>query len=92
MKALLLLTLLSVALFAAVAHAGAPEEEGTIVKKVHDYVQRVAQTTKDAVTRVRETEVVQQARDWFTTRAEDVRQYWRTLKDMLSALWEHEAQ
>uniref|UniRef100_A0A8C4YRD8 Apolipoprotein C-III n=1 Tax=Gopherus evgoodei TaxID=1825980 RepID=A0A8C4YRD8_9SAUR len=53
MKALLLLALLE---------AAAPREEETIVKKVQDYVHQVAQTAKDALTKVQESEVAQQAR------------------------------
>ncbi|NWI88827.1 APOC3 protein, partial [Pitta sordida] len=86
MKASLMLLLACVAVLALGARADTPEEPKELVQKVQEFAQKATAVAKDAFSRVQDSEVAQQARQWLAENAEVVKQRLAWLKEQLSDL------
>ncbi|NXM74574.1 APOC3 protein, partial [Serilophus lunatus] len=87
MKASLLLLLACTAVLAVGARANTPEEPKALVQKVQELAQKATAMAKDAFSRVRDSEVAQQARQWLADNTELAKQRLVWLKEQLAALW-----
>ncbi|NWW72057.1 APOC3 protein, partial [Climacteris rufus] len=87
MKPSLLFLLACTAVLALGARASAPEEPKALVQKVQELAQKATAMAKDAFSRVRESEVAQQARQWLSDNAELAKQRLLRLKEHLAELW-----
>ncbi|XP_071305833.1 apolipoprotein C-III [Agelaius tricolor] len=86
MKASLLFLLACTAVLALGARADTSEEPKALVQKVQELAQKVSAMTKDAFSRVRESEAAQQARQWLSDNAELAKQRLAWLKEQLAEL------
>ncbi|XP_066420485.1 apolipoprotein C-III [Molothrus aeneus] len=86
MKASLLFLLACTAVLALGARADTSEEPKALVQKVQELAQKVSAMTKDAFSRVRESEAAQQARQWLSDNAELAKQRLVWLKEQLAEL------
>ncbi|NXP35240.1 APOC3 protein, partial [Leiothrix lutea] len=86
MKASLLFLLACTAVLAVGARADSPEEPKALVKKVQELAQKVTDMAKDAFIRVRDSEAVQQARQWVSDNAELAKQRLEWVKEKLAEL------
>ncbi|KAM3658508.1 apolipoprotein C-III [Ammospiza maritima maritima] len=86
MKASLLFVLACTAVLALGARADSPEDSKALVQKVQELAQKVSAMTKDAFSRVRESEAAQQARQWLSDNAELAKQRLVWLKEQLAEL------
>ncbi|NXO85144.1 APOC3 protein, partial [Sitta europaea] len=91
MKASLLLLLACTAVLAVGARADAPEEPTALVQKVQELAQKATAIAKDTYSRVRESEAMQQARQWLPEHAELAKErlVWlkERFKEELKDLW-----
>ncbi|NXM38285.1 APOC3 protein, partial [Gymnorhina tibicen] len=87
MKASLLFLLTCAAVLAVGAGAETSEEPKALVQKVQELAQKATAMAKDAFSRVRESEVAQQARQWLSDNAELVKQRLVWLKEKVAELW-----
>ncbi|NXF72220.1 APOC3 protein, partial [Sclerurus mexicanus] len=86
MKASLLFLLACTAVLAVGARADTPDEPKALLQKVQELAQKAMAMAKDAFTRVRESEVAQQARQWLADTAELSKQRLGWLKEQLGEL------
>ncbi|KAL9825730.1 apolipoprotein C-III [Geothlypis trichas] len=86
MKVSLLFLLACTAVLALGARADTSEEPKALVQKVQELAQKVSAMTKDAFSRVRESEAAQQARQWLSDNAELAKQRLAWLKEQLAEL------
>ncbi|XP_030820941.1 apolipoprotein C-III-like [Camarhynchus parvulus] len=86
MKASLLFLLACTAVLALGARADSSEDSKALVQKVQELAQKVSAMTKDAFSRVRESEAAQQARQWLSDNAELAKQRLLWLKEQLAEL------
>ncbi|NWY35540.1 APOC3 protein, partial [Pheucticus melanocephalus] len=86
MKASLLFLLACAAVLALGARADSSEDSKALVQKVQELAQKVSAMTKDAFSRVRESEAAQQARQWLSDNAELAKQRLVWLKEQLAEL------
>ncbi|XP_030361532.1 apolipoprotein C-III [Strigops habroptila] len=87
MRVSLLLLLACTAVLAAQARADASGGPEALVQKVQEYAQKASAMAKSALSRVQESEVAQQARQWLSDNAELVKQRLEQLKEQLVQLW-----
>ncbi|NWI56438.1 APOC3 protein, partial [Calyptomena viridis] len=87
MKASLLLLLACMGILAVGARADTPEEPKALVQKVQEFAQKATAMAKDAYSRVRDSEVAQQARQWLADNTELAKQKLVWLKEQLAELW-----
>ncbi|NXG17352.1 APOC3 protein, partial [Grallaria varia] len=87
MRASLLLLLACTAVLAVGARANTSEEPKALVQKVQELAQKAAAMAKDACTRVQESEVAQQARQWLADSKKLAKQQLDWLKEKLEELW-----
>ncbi|KAM4885558.1 apolipoprotein C-III [Sylvia borin] len=86
MKASLLFLLACTAVLAVGARADPAEEPKALVQKVQELAQKATDMAKDALSRVRESEAAQQARQWLSENAELAKQRLAWLKEKLAEL------
>ncbi|KAM8989497.1 apolipoprotein C-III [Ara ararauna] len=87
MRASLLLLLACTAVLAAQARADEPGEPEVLVRKVQEYAQKASAMAKSALSRVQESEVAQQARQWLSDNMELAKQRLERFKEQLVLLW-----
>ncbi|KQK74510.1 apolipoprotein C-III [Amazona aestiva] len=87
MRVSLLLLLACTAVLAAQARADEPGEPEVLVRKVQEYAQKASAMAKSALSRVQESEVAQQARQWLSDNVELAKQRLVRFKEQLVQLW-----
>ncbi|XP_007659794.2 apolipoprotein C-III [Ornithorhynchus anatinus] len=63
-------------------------EEPSLVGRVQDYVHHMAQTAKEALTNVQESQAAQKARGWVSYGFDNFHGYLSLFKDKFSDLWD----
>ncbi|NXN83926.1 APOC3 protein, partial [Bombycilla garrulus] len=88
MKASLLFLLACAAVLAVGARADEPDGAKALVQKVQELAEKASAIAKDAFSRVRESEAMQQAsRQWLSENAELAKQRLVQFKEKLAELW-----
>ncbi|XP_071432351.1 apolipoprotein C-III [Pithys albifrons albifrons] len=87
MKVSLLLLLACTAVLAVGTRADTSEEPKALVQKFQELAQKATTMAKDAFTRVRESKVAQQARQWLVDNTQLAKEQLVWLKEQLAELW-----
>uniref|UniRef100_A0A8D0KNF3 Apolipoprotein C-III n=1 Tax=Salvator merianae TaxID=96440 RepID=A0A8D0KNF3_SALMN len=86
MRGVLLLLFVLLGLLTTFAWADAPQEE-SLVSKVQVYLQQATQKAQDRLATIQESEVVQQASEWFRSRISDAEDFASGVKDKIINLF-----